>query len=416
MNRPILQSDLGDPDLFNDGIPHTAFRAIREHDGLVWNPDSASGSGFWSVGRYRDVAFVSRNEDVFSSAAGHIQIFDIDEDALPHRASMIDMDPPQHTRLRRLVNPGFIPRTIKLAIPTIRERAGVLLDIMRSKGGGDWVSGIAKPIPIGLICDMLGVPPEDHALMIELTDYLVAGTSKDPLDPDAYGNTIPLKYLPFNSPAAFAMTQYAHALAEKRRQQPRDDLVSKLVSAEIDGERLTDDEVSNFFRLLIFAGNETTRSAMAHMALQMAEFPGQFERAREDPSLLDSLVEEIVRYASPILYFRRTATRDTEVAGTPVAKGEKLVMWYASANFDAERFEDPMHFDAGRNRTTPHAGYGGGGIHTCLGAGLARLEIKILLEELFTRNLAIELAGTPEYVRSNFVNGVEHLPVRLVSR
>lgn len=415
MNRPVLNADLGDPDLFNQGIPHAAFHELRGHEGLVWNPDSDSGSGFWSVGRYRDVAHVSRNEDLFSSAAGHIQIFDIDEDALPHRASMIDMDPPQHTRLRRLVNPGFIPRTIKSYVPTIHARAATLLDTLQADGGGDWVSGIAKPIPIGIVCDMLGVPPQDHGLMIELTDHLVAGTSKEPLDPTAYGNTIPLKFLPFNSPAAFAMTRYAHELAEKRRAEPQDDLISKLVAAEIDGEKLSDDEITNFFRLLIFAGNETTRSAMAHVALQMVEFADEFERARRDPTLLDNLVEEIVRYASPILYFRRTAMKDTDLAGTRIAKGEKLVMWYASANFDETRFADPMRFDAGRGRTSPHAGYGGGGVHTCLGAGLARLEIKVLLQEIFARNLSIELTGDPVYVRSNFVNGLEHLPVRLTN-
>ena len=407
---PQIVADLTDPAVFDRGIPQDAFAELRALPGLAWNP-LPEGGGFWSVGRFDDIVTVSRDPGTFSSAVGHIQIYNIDDDALSARASMIDMDPPEHTRLRRLVNPGFIPRNIRNYVPVIKSRAATLLQKMQDQGGGDWVAGLSKPIPIGIICDMLGVPAEDHGFMIELTDYLVAGTSGAPLDPAAYGNTTPLRLLPFNSPAAHGLREYAQRLGALRRAEPRDDLVSKLVTLDVDGQKLTDEEYTNFFRLLIFAGNETTRSAMSHLALQMDRFPEQFDRIRRDRSLIPTAVEEIVRFSSPILYFRRTATADVALSGTMVRKGERVVMWYASGNFDETRFADAQSFDVARPAIPVHAGYGGGGVHTCLGAGLARLELAVLLEEILDRQIRIRVSGAPRYVSSNFVNGVEHLEV-----
>ena len=413
-----LSRDLADPGVFNRGIPQDVFAELRAGPGLAWNdlPDDGVGAGFWSVGRFDDVAAVSRDPETFSSYQGHIQIYNVDEDALAARASMIDMDPPDHTRLRRLVTPGFMPRKVKTYADTVRLRAGHLLDQMLKQGGGDWVKSVSKPIPIGIICDMLGVPPEDHGLMIELTDHLVAGTSSAPLDPHAYGNTTPLRLLPFNSPAAHGLSEYALHLGQKRRADPQNDLVSKLVTVEIDGERLTDAEYANFFRLLLFAGNETTRSAMSHLALYLHDHPQEFARIKADPALLDTAAEEVVRYASPILYFRRTAMRDVVLSGTQIRQGDRVVMWYSSANFDADRFADPMRFDVARPRLPVHAGYGAGGIHTCLGAGLARVELTVLIDEILKRDIQLEVQGSPEYVDSNFVNGIEHLPVALSGR
>ncbi|MCJ8337241.1 MAG: cytochrome P450 [Pseudomonadales bacterium] len=411
-DRQIFTADLNDAGLFDAGIPQDVFSGMRATRGLVWTPIGAAGDGFWSVGRFADIVAVSRDPETFSSAAGHIQIYSIDDDALQARASMIDMDPPDHSRLRRLVNPGFIPKNIRDYVPIVRDRVSLLLDDIIEQGGADWVTALAKPIPIGIICDMLGVPEEDHDYMIELTDYLVAGTSARPLDPTAYGNTTPLRLLPFNSPAAHGLTEYARALGEKRRADPRDDMVSKLVTAEIDGQRMSDEEYCNFFRLLIFAGNETTRSAMSNLVIQMARFPEQFARLKQQPELIPSAVEEVVRFASPILYFRRTATRDTVLSGTQIKKGEKVVMWYCSGNFDEQQFENPQQFRVDRPKTV-HVGYGGGGVHTCLGSGLARLELKVLLEEILKRDMQFTITETPEYVHSNFVNGIEHLHVKL---
>lgn len=406
-------TDLSGPKPFDQGIPHDVFAEMRNQPGLTWNATGDTDGGFWSVARFADVAAISRDTETYSSAVGHIQIYNIDEDALEARASMIDMDPPEHTRLRKLVSRAFLPTTLQANLPALYERVRAHVQKVVAEGGGQWVSEVSKPVPIGIICDMLGVPPEDHELMIELTDHLVAGTSDKPLDPGAYGNTTPLRLLPFNSPAAHALREYAVRLGRERRAAPQDDLVSLLVDVEVDGERLSEDEFANFFRLLIFAGNETTRTAISHLAMQASQFPESFARLYRQPEHMDSAAEEVVRYASPILYFRRTATRDVTLADTTVCKGQRVVMWYASANFDEARFAMPFSFDIARRRPRGHAGFGGGGAHLCLGAWLARMELRAILETLAESGARLH-AGTPEYVSSNFVNGVERLDVEFV--
>jgi cytochrome P450 len=408
--------DLADPNLYDGGIPHTTFAAIRSQPGLYRNPPNPSGgdsSGFWAVTRMADLVAVSRDHLTYSSELGQIQIYDIDEDVRRQRASLIDLDPPMHTQLRRLVSSVFTPRYVQQYQTAIAARVRTCLDDLEANGGGDWVSLVAKPIPIGVICDIMGVPPADHALMIEMSDHLVAGTSGEPLDPTAYGNTTPLRELPFNSPAAFGIFDYACRARRRLLANPGDDLLSLLATVEVDGQRLSELDFARFFQVMIFAGNETTRSAMAHMAHQFTSFPDQLARIGHDPTLIETAVEEVVRYSSPILYFRRTATVDTELAGTKIAAGDKVVMWYAAANFDETVFPDPLSFDVGRPRLPMNSAYGGGGVHFCLGASLARLELSALLGEIVDRGLGITAAGEPEYVRSNFVNGIEHFNVRV---
>jgi cytochrome P450 len=407
--------DLHDAETFSAGIPHDAFAQMRAAKGLSWT-DAAPGdqSGFWSVTRHEELVTVSRDTSTFSSAVGHIQIYDIDEDALDARASMIDLDPPIHTRLRRLVSSAFTPRHVQQYEVAIRQRVRTCVDAFESAGGGDWVEMVAAPIPIGVICDLMGVPERDHQLMVELSDHLVAGTGNEPLDPGAYGNTTELRLLPFNSPAAFGMSEYALRLGDERRANPADDLITKLIQADVDGEQLSDEEFANFFRLMIFAGNETTRSSMAHLALHLVEFADQFDRARQDPLLLPSLTDEVIRYSSPILYFRRTVTADTVLGGTELHKGDKIVMWYAAANFDEAQFPDAQAFLADRPQVPAHVAFGGGGAHFCLGASLARLEVAVLIEELVKRNMSLEI-GDPLFVPSNFVNGIERLPVTVIT-
>lgn len=422
----IAPVDLHDPATFSAGIPQPAFAELRATPGLVRSPPATGDrTGFWSVTRHADVVEVSRDTQTYSSAVGHIQIYDIDADALDARASMIDLDPPIHTRLRRLVSSAFTPRHVQGYAEAIAARVASALDALEAGGGGDWVETVAAPIPIGVICDIMGVPEADHRYMIELSDHLVAGTSSEPLPADAYGNTTDLRLLPFNSPAATGINTYARELGERRRATPADDLVTKLIQAEVDTEdgagptRLTDAEFTNFFRLMIFAGNETTRSSMAHLALHLVAFAEEFERLRlqyrrdgaPDPVLLDGAVEEVLRYSSPILYFRRTATTDTELAGTPIAAGDKLVMWYAAANFDEAVFPDALRFSLDRPNPPANVAFGGGGAHFCLGAALARLELSALIAEIIRRGLVLDVVGTPTYVDSNFVNGIEHLAV-----
>jgi len=407
--------DLHSPDSFAHGIPHEAFAAMRADPGLTWT-DAAPGDerGFWSVTRHPEVVTVSRDPETYSSAVGHIQIYDIDADALDARASMIDMDPPIHTRLRRLVSSAFTPRHVQRYEQAIRARVRDCLDRFVAAGGGNWVDLVAAPIPIGVICDLMGVPEADHAYMIELSDHLVAGTGATPLDPSAYGNETELRLLPFNSPAAFGMSEYARRLYDLRRAEPADDLMTKLIEAEVDGEMLTEEELANFFRLMIFAGNETTRSSMAHLPLQINQFATEFARVASDPTLVDSCADEIIRYSSPILYFRRTVTAPTHLGGTDLAVGDKVVMWYASANFDEAVFDDPLAFRADRAQVPAHVAFGGGGAHFCLGASLARMEVAILVDEVLQRQLRFEV-GDPTFVESNFVNGIEHLDVAIAS-
>ena len=405
--------DLHDPATFAAGIPQAAFAEMRRAPGLTWSPSSGDTAGFWSVVRHEDLVTVSRDTTTYSSAVGHIQMYDIDEDTLDARASMIDMDPPIHTRLRRIVSSAFTPRHVQDYRPAIRARASSALDQLQADGGGDWVDTVAAPIPIGVICDLMGVPEADHRYMIELSDHLVAGTGSEPLEPTAYGNTTELRMLPFNSPAAFAMSQYATELADQRRQDPADDLITQLLQAEIDGDKLTEEEFANFFRLMIFAGNETTRSSMAHLALHMVQFPEAFSAASRDRSLVDALADEVIRYSSPILYFRRTLTTETELSGTPLHPGDKVVMWYASANFDEAMFPDPLAFRTDRPQVPAHVAFGGGGAHFCLGASLARLEVAELIHEVLDRELAFDSIDRPQFVESNFVNGIEHLHVSL---
>ncbi|MGB3733747.1 MAG: cytochrome P450 [Ilumatobacter sp.] len=413
MTETLEPIRLHDPATFASGIPHELFASMRSTVGLTRSPDVAGTAGFWSVTRHRDLVQASRDVETFSSAVGHIQIYDIDDDALDERASMIDMDPPMHTRLRRLVSSAFTPRHVQAYRDAVRTRIRRVLDEFEAAGGGDWVSAVAKPIPIGVICDLMGVPAADHAYMVELSDHLVAGTGSEPLEPTAYGNTTDLRLLPFNSPAAFAMSAYASELAAVRRAEPADDLISGLVHAEIDGERLTDAEFANFFRLMIFAGNETTRSSMAHLALHLHRFGDEFERVRVDRSLLASATDEVIRYSSPILYFRRTVTAPTALSGTDLAVGDKVVLWYAAANFDDDVFPDPLEFRVDRPTTPTHLAFGGGGAHFCLGASLAKLEVAELIDEILDRDLDFDDVGEPEFVESNFVNGIERLRIGL---
>lgn len=405
--------DLNDPLSFSRGIPHKAFAQIRSTPGLHWTPDTPETRGFWSVTRHDDLVTVSRDTTTYSSGVGHIQIYDIDEDALEARASMIDMDPPVHTRLRRIISSAFTPRHVQLYREAVRIRVNDCLDALEANGGGNWVEVVAKPIPIGVICDLMGVPEEDHDYLISLTDHLVAGTGAEPLEPTAYGNTTDLRLLPFNSPAAWAMSEYATQLANQRRNDPRDDLITKLLEAEIDGEQLTTEEFANFFRLMIFAGNETTRSSMAHLALHLEQFPQAFDAARGDRSLLNAVTDEVIRYSSAILYFRRTVTAPTTLSGTDLVVGDKVVMWYCAANFDEQHYPKPYEFRVDRPAVPPHVAFGGGGAHFCLGASLARLEIAELINAVLDRGISFASMADPVYTESNFVNGIEHLEVTL---
>jgi cytochrome P450 len=413
---PVTQDltgiDIASPEVYERGIPHDEFRLLREHDPVHWHPWNWTGGGFWAVTKYVDVHAVAKDWETFSSAKGHIYLWELDDEALEVRRSLIETDPPAHSRLRRIVSSAFTPRKVRDYEAFTRLITNQLLDRVKEQGDVDLVETISAPLPINVIVSILGVPDEDAPMMVELTDHLVEGTSGEPLDPSAYGNTTPLHLLPFNSPASWALFEYGRKLGEVRRREPADDLVSRLVHAEVDGDSLSDGEYTNFFQLLVFAGNETTRSGISQGMLALMEHPDEQERLHADPSLIPTATEEIIRWASPVLYFRRTAMRDTELRGVPIAKDDKVVMWYCSANYDDEVFEDPHRFDVGRD-AKESVSFGAAGPHYCMGAWLARLEIRVLLEEIVRRGLRFELAGTPERIRTNFVNGLHRLPARV---
>lgn len=397
-----------DSHLYLDGIPHERFRALRAEPGIAWHP--YNDDGFWAVTRHADIKEVSKNADVYSSAVGHTNLWDLEADALEARRSLIDTDAPDHTRLRRLISNVFTPKNIRRWGDLTRSISGEVLDDFAAAGGGDWVEHVAAPLPIRVILTILGVPVEDADYLVELSNYLVEGTGEDQsLAPDAFGNTTELRLLPFNSPASHALFEYGAALAQKRRDEPRDDMVTMLVQAEADGEKLSASEFRNLFHLLVFAGNETTRTALSHGALAMAEHPQQMQRLIDDPTLVETATDEILRWSTPILHMRRTATTDTELAGTTISAGQKVVMWYASANRDDTVFEDPFAFDIGRDAARGGGNqfsFGGGGPHFCLGAFLARLEISSLFEEMARRGMGLRQMGDAVRTPSNFVHGI----------
>lgn len=390
--------------LYLDGIPHERFTALREQPGIAWHP--YNDDGFWAVTRHAEIKEVSKNADVYSSAIGHTNLWDLEADALEARRSLIDTDAPDHTRLRRLISGVFTPKNIRRWETLTRSIVGEVLDDFEVNGGGDWVELVAAPLPIKVILSILGVPIEDADYLVELSNYLVEGTGgEQSMPPDAFGNTTELRLLPFNSPASHALFEYGAKLAELRRVEPQEDMVTMLVQAEADGEKLSASEFRNLFHLLVFAGNETTRTALSHGAMAFAEHPDQMQRLIDDRSLLETATDEVLRWSTPILHMRRTASVDTELAGTAIAEGDKVVMWYASANRDEAVFDDPFTFDVGRAGGAQFA-FGGGGPHFCLGAFLARLEISCLFEEMSNRSMLLTQTAAPVRCPSNFVHGV----------
>ncbi len=407
----ITQADITDPDTYEQGIPHATFAAMRRDEPIVQR--FYEGRPYWAVTRYEDLVTVTRDPETFSSAKGMTNLWDLPQEAMDARRSIIDTDPPEHVRLRKLGIPAFTGRKVRNYEEATRAIAVELLDEAIAAGDVDIVQALAAPLPIRVIVDILGVPKEDADYMVELSDHLVSGG--EDLSPNAYGNTTPLELLPFNSPAAFGLFEYGRKLGDERRADPHDDLVTTLIQAEVDGDHLSDTEYANMFQVLVFAGNETTRTAISNGINAFIENPDQLELLHANPELVEQAVEEIIRFATPVLHMRRTATRDTTLGGVEISEGDKVVIWYASANFDDTIFEEPLRFDITRPIRPKMVSFGAQGPHNCLGAPLARLEIRILLEEIVRREVRFTATGSIVRTRSNFVNGVASLPARLVT-
>lgn len=402
-NVDLAGVDLSDPDLFADGIPHDLFSALRREAPVHWNA-MHDEPGFWAVTRHEDIAAISRDTETYSSWEGGTMIRDNAVVPLEiWRQTMLNMDPPQHTEYRALVNTVFTARRVADLEPHIRELARTLIDSALAKGTFDIVKDIAVPLPLQVICEMLGVAPGDYR---QLADWTSAAAGFDDVQLRAEGED--------GMQVFMEGMAFFHGLAEARSREPQDDLVTALSQSEVEGRRLTEIELTAFLGLLAVGGTDTTRNSFAGGMLALIEHPDQRRRLLEDPSLIPTAVEEVIRWVTPFTHFRRTATRDTKIGGIPIQQGEKVVMWYASSNRDEDAFDAPSAFDVGRDPNR-HQGFGGGGRHFCLGAGLARLELRVLLEEAIARLPELELAGPPVRVRSAWLSALHELPVRPVS-
>ena len=395
--------DLSDHDAFVDHVPHEWFRYLRQNDPVHWN-DETDGRGFWAVTRYEDIRHVHRDVETYSSELGGTSLEDLDEGQIEARKSMLDMDPPRHDELRGLIARRFTPRAVHVWEEQIRTVVNAVLDTALPMGEFDFVREISSEIPMQIFAEILGVPQDERREIIEIGDRLLG--NQDPEfavteTADEHRN------LPFSHPAALEMFEFGRRLAADRRKHPKNDIITQLAF-----EPLIQREFDTYFVLLATAGNETTRHTITHGLLALLEFPEEMGRLRSEPELAKSAAEEMLRWATPVHHFRRTVAKDTELAGTPLKAGDKLTTWFVSGNFDEAVFEDPHRFDIGRTPNR-HMAFGPGGIHHCMGAHLAKLEIRITFEELLRRSADIELLGPPERLRSNFFNGIKRLPVRV---
>jgi cholest-4-en-3-one 26-monooxygenase len=403
--RGLLEQDsdpLG-PDAFRDRQHHPVFEDLRENDPVHWHTDSA-GCGFWCLTKHADVQMANRDPDTFIVGEG-FTLMDIDPEDLQGAAMaqmLPGMDRPQHTRYRRIVNRGFSPRTLRLVEDHLALKAKTIVDRVVDKGSCDFVDAVASELPLQAIAELLGIPEEDRRKIFEWSNRMTG------IDDPEYGGDME------DTIAVTAdMMMYADELRHLRTRDPQDDIVTVLTGAASQADGLTDAEFGMFFLLLVVAGNETTRNATSHGMQALIENPEELEKLRRDPShdRMARAVEEILRWASPILYFRRTATRDVELRGKTIKAGDRVVLWYASANRDPEAFPDPFRFDVDR-WPNDHVAFGGGGPHFCLGANLARMELRLIFTELVTRMPRMELDGSIEMLRSNFVGGIKRMPVR----
>jgi cytochrome P450 len=407
-SQTLSHIDLSDHDAFLPGVPYEAFAELRREAPVYWNPEPDGGKGFWAVTRYEDIRFVHRNVELFSSELGGTSLEDLEPQYVEARKSMIDMDPPRHDELRGLIARRFTPRAVHVWEEQVRKVTREVLDVALPKGEFDFVREISSEIPMQVFAEILGVPQDERRIIIEIGDRLLG--NQDPeykvADDDAH------RHLPFSSPAALEMFEFGRRLAAERRKHPKDDIITQLAF-----EPLTQQEFDVYFVLLATAGNETTRHTITHGLLGLLEHPEELEKLRhagDDEALRKTASEEMLRWATPVHHFRRTAAQDVELGGAQIKTGDKVTTWFVSGNRDETVFDEPDRFDIARS-PNPHMAFGPGGIHHCMGAHLAKMEVRIAFEELLARVDSIELAGPPERLRSNFFNGIKRLPVKVTT-
>jgi cytochrome P450 len=407
-----LGVDLYDPRTYLAGLPLDAFARLRRECPVYWQEERAildwpAGSGYWAITRYADVDFVNRNPQLFSSHLGATQIRDPKREDLEFQQKMmLNMDPPAHSRLRRIVSKAFTPKSVGLLESGIRERAGAAVDRVAGEGRCDFPHDLSADLPLWTLADVMGVPGDDRKLLFHWANRVIGFQDPEYAQYDELGKPID----PRSRRALADMFEYAHRLADEKRRRPGADLLTALLFADADGEAVTDEEFENFFFLLSVAGNETLRNSIPGGMLALIEHPTEHRQLLGEPSLLPSAIEEMLRFASPVMCFRRTARADTELRGVRIRAGDKVVVYYASANHDETVFPEPGRFDVAR-RPNDHLGFGIGP-HFCLGAFLARLQMRVFFEELLWRLPDLALDGEIERLQSNFQSGIKHMPVR----
>lgn len=392
--------DLLNPENFVNGVPHHFFKLLRREAPVYRHPEP-NGPGFWALTKYDDIVTVSMDSETFSSWRGGTNIHDVPEDSLAFiRMIMLNMDPPQHTKYRRLVGKGFTPKIVQAMEPHVRTMANEIIDRVAERGACDFVADIAAELPLQVILELMGVPVEDRHLVFDWSNRMIGFDDPEFQTSPEDGRA-----------AATEMFMYANRLALERKRSPQADVVSTLMSAELEGEALTETEFDAFFVLLSVAGNETTRNLISGGMLALLEHLDQRDKLLADPKLMPSAIDEMLRWVTPVIYFRRTVTRETDLRGHKISEGDKVVMYYGSGNRDQDVFPDGDLFDVSRD-PNPHITFGPGGAHFCLGASLARLEIRVMFEELLRRLPDIELTGPVKRLRSNFIAGIKQMPVR----
>ena len=403
--------DLSDTEFW--GLPLTqrqaAFAVLRaeEHPPFFAEPETPfaePGPGYYALVRHADVVEASRNPEVFSSGRGATSIPDLPTEFNEYFGSMINMDDPRHARLRRIVSRAFTPRMITKFEGDVQQVAATIVDDLLAGGPCDFVEQVAARLPLTIICQLMGIPDSSYDLVLRDTNMILSGMDPDFLSEDpeqAVGQLLG---------AGAELADLVTGLAAERAGRPGDDLVTALATANIDGEQLTSAELASFFILLVVAGNETTRNAISHSLVLLTDFPGQRELLMADfNGRIDTAVEELVRYSTPVMFMRRTVTRDHRMNGHDYREGDKTVLYYWSANQDESVFADPLRLDITRS-PNPHVGFGAAGPHFCLGSHLARREVSVMLRELLTRIPDIRSAGPPDRLLSSFINGIKHLP------
>ncbi len=403
-------------DTYLDGVPWELFARMRDAGRPLW-VDEPDGAGFWALTRHRHVFDAATTPRDFSCTRG-IRLEELDDDELEARRTMMEHDGADHARLRRLVGAGFSRKSIAAREGAVRALAVSVVERALDRREFDFVAGIARELPIRMLCRMLGVPEEDADALVEWGDALISNADPelslavvDQVDTDAY------RLLPFRSPAAVSVFDYASRLRRDRLRRPRADILSAMLHADAGGRPLTELEFQNFFLLLIVAGNETTRHTLSLGLQALVEHPESFRELTSPAasgSLFESATEEILRWTSVTMHFRRTLTRDLDWDGAAMRAGDKVVLWYIAANRDDDVFPTPDRFDL-RRAPNPHLAFGAGR-HFCLGAWLARLEVRVTLEELFRRVRSAQIIGPPDRLRSNFIHGLKRLPVRFDPR